>query len=108
MIITRLCTRSVSWRRLTGETTTTTAATGRGLPGVGGGEEGDGRSAVAAVIERTSALRSAVAADGHGRGRGSLFVRTSEWTMNVAAWRYRVNFLEQQRRLEIISGSENP
>ena len=32
MIITRLCTRSVSWRRLTGETTTTTAATGRGLP----------------------------------------------------------------------------
>ena len=72
---------------------------------VGGGEEGDGRSA---VIERTSALRSAVAADGHGRGRGSLFVRTSEWTMNVAAWRYRVNFLEQQRRLEIISGSENP
>ena len=63
---------------------------------------------MAAVIERTSALRSAVAADGHGRGRGSLFVRTSEWTMNVAAWRYRVNFLEQQRRLGVMQASRIP
>ena len=51
------------------------------------------------VMERAAAPPSAVAADGRTDGRGSLFVRTSEWTMNVVAWRYRVNFLEQQRRL---------
>ena len=55
------------------------------------------------VTERAAAPPSAVAPDeADADGLGSLFVRTTEWTMNVAAWRYRVNFLEQQRRLGVM------
>ena len=76
-----------------GETTT-----GRGLPGGG----------AAGIVERAAAPRSAVPVGGATDGRtGSLFVRTSEWTMNVVVRgaTEEISVREWHRRLGSLSAS---